>query len=343
MNPHGELPPLSCLPWPVPEPPLDPEDLHDEIDWSTFSHEELYEMATGGLDLEGANEVAAQWSRLGARLEEIGADLRGALELVADAWQGAAAEHTRDTLGRLVNWTRDTADASTEVCGCVTEQAALAAAAARDMPEPTLTVTPTDQLASPDRSFAGAEGLVDDPVPDRERTIASQRQAADVMRRYQEQARQVYTRVPAFADPDGVRIESEPGDPGSGGEPDEGTTASSVAGSAGGFAAGAAAVLGAPAVGGSDGAPAPPTHGPGSGAGQAAAPERASSATQVGGRGGVGMGGAPMGAGGSRQREEDAEHRTPSYLQEDADDIWTDSAPVPPPVIGEGPNYGDSR
>ena len=69
--------------------------------------------------------MAAEWSRWGPNsttsaraAQDAGRRRRRPVE---------AAEQTRDTLQRLVAWTEETADASNRACGCVTEQADLAA------------------------------------------------------------------------------------------------------------------------------------------------------------------------------------------------------------------------
>ncbi|HEY2764382.1 MAG TPA: hypothetical protein VGJ13_10280 [Pseudonocardiaceae bacterium] len=57
----------------------------------------------------------------------------------------------------------------------------------------------------------------------------------------------------------------------------------------------------------------------------------------AGGRGGAGGAGeAPMGGAGGRGKDEDKEHRRPSYLIE-MDDVFNDGRKVAPPVIGEDP------
>ncbi|WP_024876543.1 WXG100 family type VII secretion target [Saccharomonospora piscinae] len=343
--PHGHpLPPLSCLPWPVPEPPLVEADFHDDIDWATFSHEELYRMATDGIDLEGATEIAARWSRLGAELDEIGTELNRALEWSADAWQGEAAQETRETMSRLVTWTRDTADASNEVCGCVTEQAELAATAAGQMPQPVPPMRPLEPEREP---FAGAAVLVEDPGPGRQDVTLAHRRAAEVMTRYQEQSRAIYPRVPAFPDPDPdeVRIDSDPdGGGGGGGGSDDSTTTSGVPGGGAatppvGAVPGSAA--GGPATGAAPAAGAPGALPPGSTTAVGPTTSSAAQAAPVSRPGGA-AGPVPMGggAGAARRGEDDAEHHRPAYLQEDTEDLWTDGAPVTPPVIGENPHPG---
>lgn len=340
------LPPIVCLPWPLPEPPLDPEHFHDEIDWSTFSPEELYRMATTGLDLEGANEVAAEWSRLGAELDDIGAELRRMLDVAADAWQGEAAEQTRDTLQRLVAWTEETADASNRVCGCVTEQAGLAARTAHEMPPPPPRKPPFfGPPASGTPVFALGAEFVEDPASERDRITTAHHHAAEVMRRYQEQSRDVYTRVPTFPDPaPDMGVKRTPDEPEREDSPEDTTTASAVVGGGiQGLAGGVAAPGSSPGTysgsgtGGTPGGQA--AQGLGTGAGQVVASSTPAVSGAVGGRGATGMGAMPMAGMGARRKEEDIEHRRPSYLEED-EDLWHGQTLPTPPVIGEEPRHG---
>ena len=48
--------------WPEPEPEPKPGEssLYENVDWMTFTHEQLYAMANQGVDLGGANAVAAR-------------------------------------------------------------------------------------------------------------------------------------------------------------------------------------------------------------------------------------------------------------------------------------------
>lgn len=51
------------------------------------------------------------------------------------------------------------------------------------------------------------------------------------------------------------------------------------------------------------------------------------------------MGAMPMAGMGARRKEEDIEHRRPSYLEED-EDLWHGQTLPTPPVIGEEPRHG---
>lgn len=213
-------------PWPPREPEPEPGDLDQEVNWMTYTHHALYEMVHNGVNLETATEVAAKWSRLGNKLDEMGKELRQALDTAADGWRGVAAEDARGKVIQLASWTEETADGSNEVSGCVSEQADLAASARQAMPEPPLMPMPRDcwepapgsppgtntpNIESVFRgttpSSAGGGGYVEatsivvDDSANRERARELHRQAAEVMQRYQNQSRTLYGRVPSFTSP----------------------------------------------------------------------------------------------------------------------------------------------
>ncbi|PXY31904.1 PPE domain-containing protein [Prauserella muralis] len=351
----GIQPPIHRLPypWPPPEPEPEPGDLGQYVNWLTYSHRQLFDMVNEGLDLETTTEVAAGWSRLGAELIDIGTDLRQALETAAEGWQGAAADEARQKVHRLAAWTEETADGSTEVAGCVSEQAALASAARRDMPVPPPVFLPAEGgMSTDDRQgggFSRGPLLIADPEPDRQQARELHQRAAEVMERYQHEAHALYARVPAFASPNPeVGIEHHPdGDPGERPDgprehvrPDESTSASAAdAGprpGAGVAAPGAAGPAGGMPLGPHSGGE---QYAPSSRAGTAG-PQNAQVPGPAAGPGGprpmAGPAAMPMGAGmaGARQAEDDVEHKAPSYLEED-DDLWGPQVPVAPPVLGE--------
>ncbi|MEU6641272.1 PPE domain-containing protein [Saccharomonospora sp. NPDC046836] len=348
--------PINCLPypWPPREPELETGDLGQSVNWLTYSHGELHSMVNSGLDLDSTTEIAAQWSRLGGELGDLGYELRQAFAAAEEGWQGVAAEKARASVGRLAGWTEETADGSAVVSGCVSEQAALASVAQRNMPDPPVVVYP--QLPTPeiprDCWRTGAE-IVADPAPERDRNRELHQQAAEVMEQYQRDSHDLYSRVPAFTSPtppttfeNPERPEPIPTDPT---PPDDSTVASSAPGPSTG-APGAMGTGGVGSGGAATALPASPLSG--TAGEQLGAGSRAGAATPVGGTSSAGAAAAspgsgaartgmapaamPMGAAGARPAEEDAEHERPSYLQEE-EDLWGMDVPVTPPVLGQEP------
>ena len=311
------------LSWPPQEPEPGPGDLGADIDWMTYSHRELYDMVHDGLDLAGATAVAAQWAKIGQALDEIGDGLRQAVQNSIEDWQGAAADKARGTVGRLVDWTADTADRGRKVAGCVSLQADNAETARRTMPEPP---PPAENVAYPAAStdFSSAAVIARDPEPDLDEAQQSHQQAAAVMTRFQRDSNEIFGTVPAFTKPLQQDTRKTDGPPATQPGPDKTVAAGAVP-------------VAAPAAGnaGSGGI----SLGPGERTGlverQPATQPAAGGPGTSASRGGTAPAGMPMtGTGAGRRREEDAEHRRPSYLQEDGD-FWHAGINAVPPVIGE--------
>lgn len=205
--------------------------------------------------------------------------------------------------------------------------------------------------------FAGGAALPLDPVADVERREELHRQAAQVMRTYQLESGNVFRGVPQFVMPGEDIIKDDPRTPGEPPPPPEdgGTDPShrvgpQPPGGTGGFvpgvvaaplAAGAASGMAAGAVGG--GAPSSGMQtgvGAASGSTGSAGGQAASAASAARGAGGAPMG--MLGGAGARpDRDEEPEHNSPSYLQEE-DDVWgMPVGQVAPPVIGERGWRGD--
>lgn len=234
-DPRGILP-GGCLPWPPHDrfPPREPEpdgeDLPADVDWMTYSHEQLYGMATQGLDPAGANAVAAKWGDISAQLREIAGDLGRAIRLSEQGWEGSAAELARETAARLGRWSEDTGKRADEAGTCVSRQADIAQRAAREMPEPVEVLellpgcgtpdveqwTPAPMPVSPkgdgstsamsagsspfvSKDFNGAAQLGRQPWGTQAEAKAAHRQAAEVMRTMQQASYEVYGTVPWFA------------------------------------------------------------------------------------------------------------------------------------------------
>lgn len=340
-------PPLRPLPipWPPEEPDPVPDDIHQPINWLTYSHRELYAMVNEGLDLERVTDVAAQWARLGNELDDISGELRRALAAAVDSWQGTAAAQAQERISRLAAWAEETADGSNAVSECVSEQAALASAAQRNMPDVPIQAFPDVQLLG---DFAGGPAIITNPQPERNHIQQQHRQAAEVMEQYQQASVLLYHRVPTFVSPSDAPDDdsSSPGVEEDG--PKEDTSASTFLGPSGTGGGAAGLPGGAPASGSVSPPPTGEQHSAGFRAGTAGMSGSTGVSTSAGaagtagaGRGGMGPMGMPMGAG-SRSDNEDAEHRTPGYLEEE-EDIWGVSVPVVPPVLGEDPPGGGGR
>jgi hypothetical protein len=350
--PDGCVPPYwPRPPWPpVPEP--EPDSLDESVNWMTYSHPELYQMVHSGIDLTGAMAVSAKWARLGNELEEIADELARLLAATAEAWQGEAAELATGSVAALSDWSRNTSVSATDVSGCITVQVDNATNARNNMPAPPY---PVIQPAEPPASsvdaftsgdFGTARSVVADPMIYTDRERALHQQAAQTMRQFQAESRDVYGSLPQFAPPDLRAMPNDPfldpevptpppttpqdNTPGPG-TPTPGTPGGG-SGSSGGYGGGstvppAERVPGGIAAGGSIGGG---LNEPG-----AQRPAAAAAAPGRPGGGPVPAGGMPMGAPGGSRGGDDTERKHPSYLEED-DDIWgANDKRAMPPVIGE--------
>ncbi|HEX5119691.1 MAG TPA: PPE domain-containing protein [Pseudonocardiaceae bacterium] len=346
--------------WPT-EP--DPSDLDEQVDWMSYSHQQLYDMVHNGVDLTGATHVAAGWATLAESLQSIGDRLGAALRASVDGWQGPAADQARNAIGTLVSWARDTGDAADAMAGCLTRQVDNLQTARSSMPAPVLapvgmfTHSGTPGLPEPDAgsatvgpgttrtssagSFAAGPAIAVSPIVNVRQQQAAHQQAARVMQQLQDGSRAVYTTVPQFAAPPspvaGPRqgpVSLPPGPmPPVGNEPVGGMPMPGAAGwfgrTSGGGPAPAARTGGAPAAVTDNAA----GRGASSGATARAGGVGADEVGAPTGRAPSGIGTGVGGFGGGRRREDD-QHHAPKYLEDDQEIFGIDGI-IAPPVIGE--------
>ena len=129
------------LAWPpTPYPPREPnpngDDLLEPVDWMTFSHRDLYLMATTRLHPETARELSGEWLRVGRKLDEIADKLVRLNRLTGGAWEGVAAEVARDTGRQLSAWADESGNGARGVADYLERHAGNAEWASREMPEP---------------------------------------------------------------------------------------------------------------------------------------------------------------------------------------------------------------
>lgn len=227
--PDGCVPPMFPPVWfpPVEEEP-DVGDLGVDVDWMTHSHQQLHAMATQGLDLPGANTVAAKWAEIGEALQELSQDLDRAVSASQQGWEGDAAELARATAAKLTAWAEDTGHRAYEASGCVSRQAEICARASNEMPEPIGVEQPPPPCGNPDLpqfwpagtgggtvamsagpppnpftggGFGEATQLVEPPWSDQEQARARHEHAAEVMSQLQRESYEVYGSVPRFSSP----------------------------------------------------------------------------------------------------------------------------------------------
>jgi hypothetical protein len=162
----------------------------DDRRYEAYSHEAMQAEVEAGNDPGAAGEIGAQWTHLAARLRDSVQALAGMSTASQELWQGPAGEALRRSLGRAAEWTDRTAQVSALVGESVGQQAAVAARARVQMPEP----VPYD-AAGLIREAAGSGdirslvGLSDLLSARRAEAEAARQRAVDVMRERDEALR----------------------------------------------------------------------------------------------------------------------------------------------------------
>ncbi|MCP2245581.1 PPE domain-containing protein [Lentzea aerocolonigenes] len=202
-----------------------------QIDWMTFSHEDLYKMVHTGVNLEGAQTAATNWKKIGEDIAGVRANLLKAVEDSTVGWDTESARLARDGLTEVTNWVDDTASYAHKVSAAITTETSNVEAARAAMPPPPappaspVPVEPTvlrpalrDRLAVVDQvdgfgsqtlrdprlvqslqggEFAGFETVGTSTVETLAANDAQHRLAADVMASFQRNSAAVDQTVPA--------------------------------------------------------------------------------------------------------------------------------------------------
>ncbi|MCX2952342.1 hypothetical protein [Lentzea sp. NEAU-D7] len=208
----------------------DRSDLHEPVDWMTYSHEALYKMVHTGVNLAGAQAAATNWKKIGEDIAGVRTNLLKAVEDSSVGWDSESARLARDGLTEVTNWVDDTANYATKVSDAITTETSNVEAARAAMPPPPKAPEPpvpaettlprtalqdrlrtVDQIdgfgaeslreprliAQPQTEFAGFETIGTSPVDTLAANDASHRLAADVMAAFQRNSAAVDQTVPA--------------------------------------------------------------------------------------------------------------------------------------------------
>ncbi|SDO96039.1 PPE domain-containing protein [Lentzea jiangxiensis] len=243
----------------------DRSDLHEPVDWMTYTHEQLYNMVHTGVNLDGAQTAAANWQKIGEDIAGVRASLLKAVEDSAVGWDSESARLARDGLTEVTNWVDDTANYATKVSVAITTETSNVEAARAAMPPPPAApqppvptdavvqrpiLTPQDRFDQVDGftsvkdprlvagtstvpgEFAGFETIGTSPVDALAANDASHRRAADVMAAFQRNSAAVDQTVPAQFTPPVNPINPTPAGPEIGGTRTPGTPPDGTAGGA---------------------------------------------------------------------------------------------------------------
>ncbi|WP_199431869.1 PE-PGRS family protein [Qaidamihabitans albus] len=184
--------------------------------YESYRHEELKAEVESGNDPTAAGEIGRAWADLAVRLREAGEALTGMVAGSEEQWQGAGGDALRAVLGRAAGWSDRSAELSDLLGDAVGQQAAIAAKAKAEMPEP----VPYDPAGMIRDAAAGGDirllaGLADALAARRAEAEAARQQAVDVMYARDEALRAA---APATSFPAPPELTSgSPGSPGSSG------------------------------------------------------------------------------------------------------------------------------
>lgn len=204
----------------------DRSDLHEPVDWMTYTHEQLYNMVHTGVNLAGAQAAATNWQKIGEDIAGVRTNLLKAVEDSSVGWDSESARLARDGLTEVTNWVDDTANYAVKVSVAITTETSNVEAARAAMPPPPAAPQPPvptdaalvnravlqDRLTQvdgfgalqnerliaqqPQTDFAGFETIGTSPVDTLAANDASHRLAADVMATFQKNSAAVDQTVP---------------------------------------------------------------------------------------------------------------------------------------------------
>jgi hypothetical protein len=324
---------------PLPDP-TEVQGLSDQVDWMTYSHQQLYDMVNNGVDLNGATDVAASWASLSETLTQMSSTLNTALAASTDGWQGTAADKARTSLSGLVNWTNNTGENAVVVSGCVSRQADALQTARTAMPTPppqigNAPIPATQNPATQNQAFATPPIASPGPVLIRSQAAESHAQAARVMQQYQSSSADIARTIPQFYAPSSPVTGPTPPVNAPIAPPAPPHTGPGPIGGFGGMAGGGGQTPTAGVATGGIGTPRPTLTPRTSAAPESGASAEGGSAepTQMAARSSSTMSPGGGGMGGGGRRGEDQEHRR-KYWQED-DGIFEMDTRNMPRVIGE--------
>jgi hypothetical protein len=155
----------------------------ETLRWQGFTHQQLYKLLHEGAGPKASAEPSRRWAELESTLNDIGQDLRQAIDRTGSGWSGRAAGAAYDRLAPLVYWAETAASNAGEMRVSVENQAEHLARARADMPAPD-GADPATAAPPPDPAAAVvAAGQDKEPVEAAASTGAQR--AFEVMAAYQ--------------------------------------------------------------------------------------------------------------------------------------------------------------
>ncbi|MGH3575018.1 MAG: PPE domain-containing protein, partial [Pseudonocardiaceae bacterium] len=106
------------------------------IDYSTVSHETIYQHITGGPGYAGMVEMSRGWQSVAAQMQQFRVAVEQAVRGIGLAQQGAAADAATHSTSALMPWLDRSVAAANSMAARVSEQAASFAHTRDSMPPP---------------------------------------------------------------------------------------------------------------------------------------------------------------------------------------------------------------
>ncbi|MFD0486290.1 PPE domain-containing protein [Saccharopolyspora spinosporotrichia] len=182
------------------------------VNWSSYSHEQIFNTNRDTIDEGRADEVGTAWNNLGKRLRERGAPFEAKLkEIIGGGWQGEAAEQAK-TVGEPVKMWMEYSGNAFEMTGNKLKEAASAAGQVKQtVPEPQGHDWGRTAAAAIPMGLVGGGG---DALAQMEERKQAEKGAQEAMGRiYSPTFTNVDSHMPQYQKPDGTVVEPPPARP----------------------------------------------------------------------------------------------------------------------------------
>ncbi|QUH00337.1 PPE domain-containing protein [Saccharopolyspora erythraea] len=182
------------------------------VNWSSYSHEQIFNTNRDTIDEGRADEVGTAWNNLGKRLRERGAPFEAKLkEIIGGGWQGEAAEQAK-TVGEPVKMWMEYSGNAFEMTGNKLKEAASAAGQVKQtVPEPQGHDWGRTAAAAIPMGLIGGGG---DALAQMEERKQAEKGAQEAMGRiYSPTFTNVDAHMPQYQKPDGTVVEPPPARP----------------------------------------------------------------------------------------------------------------------------------
>ncbi|HET9256577.1 MAG TPA: PPE domain-containing protein [Pseudonocardiaceae bacterium] len=197
--------------------------MRTDIDYSTVSHETIYQNITSGAGSTDLITAGQAWESIAARLQQLIADVERAIQGIGAAQRGAAADTATHATLALVPWLEHNAATANDIARLISQQADSFGHTRNNMPKP-VTVPEVSFLQNPftwigDQAVEWLPGIQTDHERAHVQAQESERRAQDLMNSYQDSANDTLAPPRRFEPAPPVVSDRHPAGPGSGHSP----------------------------------------------------------------------------------------------------------------------------